>query len=352
MLTSPLHVDFNITNYCNLGCKFCYMKKFLNTECMDIRKIYCILKEFKVNNIMKINISGGEPFLHTDFNEIINILKKYNMHYSLSTNGTVIKDSHIKKLLEFKPDFIGISHPTDSSNELKNRRIMDKLTVIEKNIKKLYNCGLPISISFTITKHNIERIIPSIMKLSKIAVLPVGLQYIVPKDDDSLNQIPDYNSYSVFFNKLTDLKKKGILKNKILLNTTNESTIPREVYLPLRNRIEDLVKVWGYSKKSLSTKEFNSCTSGKTSIAVNTNGDVFGCEMLFNYKSLCYGNIFDKDLKEIRENRKLFDIQKSKLIGKCSTCDLDICNGACRASAMFYGGLSKSDLRCPYRRCK
>lgn len=345
---SPLYVDFNITNYCNLKCKFCYMKKYLNTKEMALIECFKIIDDLNSSKVMKVHISGGEPFLHPNICEIIDYLKYKKMRYSISTNGTIINKNILKCILDYPPDFIGISHPSINKYECENRGMIKLNHEVNQTIKSFLKYKLNVSVGFTITKTNMQSILASIKLLEDIGIDTFGFQFICPIDYESINEIPNYSEYKIFINTVTDTIINRDITSKILINTTNESKIPWEMYLPLKDRIDDLKKVWGYDQNKMDGIEKNSCTAGKFGVAIDSYGNVFGCEMFFNYKQLSYGNIFEENIVDIWNNRKLLNTQKRYLHGKCSKCNLDICNGSCRAAAMYYKDLAYSDLRCPY----
>ena len=70
---------FEITNRCNLNCKTCYNRSGVNTERKEISKAQLqkaidLLIPFGVRRIL---LSGGEPTVHTEFNEIMDLIDEY-----------------------------------------------------------------------------------------------------------------------------------------------------------------------------------------------------------------------------------------------------------------------------------
>lgn len=88
------------TNICNLNCKTCYNRSGLNKERKEISKAQLeeIIKLFLPFGLSRFLISGGEPALHTEFDEILDLVDAYpNLSFGIVTNGTV----HSQKLIEF-----------------------------------------------------------------------------------------------------------------------------------------------------------------------------------------------------------------------------------------------------------
>ena len=83
-------IYIEITNICNLKCEFCpeteRIKQYMAVE--DFEKI--IKKIHKSTKLVCLHVKG-EPLLHSQLEEIIEILEKYNLKANITTNGTLIK---------------------------------------------------------------------------------------------------------------------------------------------------------------------------------------------------------------------------------------------------------------------
>lgn len=85
-------IYLEITNSCNLNCKFCTNKKGTNFLSLDKFKEYIPqIKEY--TNYIYLHVLG-EPLLHKDINSFLDILDEYNMNLQLVTNGLLL-DKHL-----------------------------------------------------------------------------------------------------------------------------------------------------------------------------------------------------------------------------------------------------------------
>ena len=84
-------IYIEITNVCNLKCKFCpdttREKEFMSVEKFEevINKIH------NYTNLICLHVKG-EPLLHNELEKILKILEKYNLKTNITTNGTLIKE--------------------------------------------------------------------------------------------------------------------------------------------------------------------------------------------------------------------------------------------------------------------
>jgi len=89
-------IYIEITNICNLSCSFCSIDNRVK-ESITLEKMEHILKN--INNYtdyVYLHVKG-EPLLHKELKEILDLCKKYNKKVNITTNGTLIKEN-IKEL--------------------------------------------------------------------------------------------------------------------------------------------------------------------------------------------------------------------------------------------------------------
>ena len=98
---SPFYVQFYVSKFCHMNCKMCNIVEAnadvepFKTE--DIEKI--------ADNLVKIGagvvlLTGGEPFLRPDIDEIVRVLKSKGLDVRLQTAGLISKKDKIRKCVE------------------------------------------------------------------------------------------------------------------------------------------------------------------------------------------------------------------------------------------------------------
>ena len=124
------YLELQITNKCNLRCRHCYInpppppfhsplgcesyrlskgrhrgvkedKKGFpekNINELSVKQIKIILKEFEQMQGLRVLITGGEPLLHSKFEEINEMLPKFFLRKVLFTNGIFLDEKRMKKL--------------------------------------------------------------------------------------------------------------------------------------------------------------------------------------------------------------------------------------------------------------
>ena len=91
------YLELQVTSMCNLRCKHCYIDAGQRVE-MPVERIRRVLSEFEDLQGLRVLITGGEPLLHTRFDEINEMLPEFFLRKILFTNGVLLTDDIIKKL--------------------------------------------------------------------------------------------------------------------------------------------------------------------------------------------------------------------------------------------------------------
>ena len=96
---------------CNLRCPYCHNPEFVTPpfpqdSMFSIEEIEAFLKKRK-NVLGGVCITGGEPLLHTDISNLIEIIKQQGLKVKLDTNGTIPD-----RLKEITVDYIAMDIKT------------------------------------------------------------------------------------------------------------------------------------------------------------------------------------------------------------------------------------------------
>ena len=84
-------IYIEITNICNLNCRFCIETK-RTKQIMDVSQFEEIIKKIHQHTKLVCLHVKGEPLLHNKLDEILKILEKYGLKANITTNGTLIKE--------------------------------------------------------------------------------------------------------------------------------------------------------------------------------------------------------------------------------------------------------------------
>lgn len=93
-MRTPKKIDIDITNRCNLRCRYCYHYESAGDAGGDLpagewRRFF---EELNRCAVTEVTLAGGEPFIREDLKEIIDGIVQNRMRFSILSNGTLITD--------------------------------------------------------------------------------------------------------------------------------------------------------------------------------------------------------------------------------------------------------------------
>jgi len=153
------NIQIHITDGCNIGCnncdRCCGVAK--SSEHMSVDQIRYFIKELEdqKHKVNRLDIIGGEPLIHPDLLEIVQILKEYKSNHKrckirLSTNGTVNTDLFLKM-----PDCINIRNSAKKENKKDYKFEAFNVAPIDLEIapSDVQSCSIPWRCGVALTRY-------------------------------------------------------------------------------------------------------------------------------------------------------------------------------------------------------
>ncbi|MDX9995222.1 MAG: heme d1 biosynthesis radical SAM protein NirJ [Rhodocyclaceae bacterium] len=159
-------VIWNLIRRCNLTCKHCYSisadKDFAGE--LSTAEVFTVLDDLKGFKVPALILSGGEPLLRPDFFDIARRSKDLGFYTALSSNGTLIDERMMEKIIPIDFGYVGISLDGLGATHDRFRR-MDG--AFDKSLHALRLCraaGLKVGVRFTLTQDNFADL-PGLLQL-------------------------------------------------------------------------------------------------------------------------------------------------------------------------------------------
>ena len=154
VIKSPIpslrYLELQITDRCNLRCRHCYIGEPKNKE-LPVAELKSVLDEFECMQGLRLLITGGEPLMHSRFDEINELLPAYGFRKILLTNGLLLNQKNIEGLnveeIQFSID--GMEHGHDAiRGEGTFQRVI-------KIVEETLSVGMAVSISTMVHPKNL-----------------------------------------------------------------------------------------------------------------------------------------------------------------------------------------------------
>lgn len=317
-----LSSSIKVTRNCNLHCKHCYVHTNNGEKNIPLSEIKKIIDELVSAGCINLFINGGEPFLREDIVDIFNYATEKGLLISVSSNGLVINEEILLKIKSNNLKLFQIS--VDGTEDIHNkiRRRQDSYHNAIKALKlasKILGENTQVVMATTIMRDNIAHI-PNMLKLAKkCKVDTYCLVPLMASSDDKYVQAEDVTTKEKkeLFDKVIEIYEKKYKDAFELSLVVPPALIPSQ----LKNR------KFGHGYV---------CTFPEM-LGIDANQNVAPCDGLLDNKQYLLGNLKQKNIKDITENKIIEDLEKidfNELTGVCSICKYtNICQGGCRVSS-------------------
>lgn len=333
-------LDLHVTNRCTARCGYCsYCSNQMDLPEMDLKTILDVLEQAKCLGVEHVHITGGEPLLREDIENIVRQIRRLRMHVRLQTNGMLLTNERIGSLKSAGVEDIMIS--LDSCEEECHERLRGRGTydVTVGAIKKLLQSEIKLRVNSVICRSNMDKILDTIDFLYSMGVRNYSAFYFSPigRGKEMREEWLEPEEYMNFWNRLQQ-----------------ELNVCREKYADMNIVIEKGYASW-QEALYIDNKNFSGCGGGCAStyynreyLIVRSDGNIYPCIMAVDHE--CLGNIFEDSLADIFYLSRNWMHLVDNMCEHCECCEYKIiCNGGCR----YYPGFgSRVTKHCHDGRCR
>jgi radical SAM protein with 4Fe4S-binding SPASM domain len=323
-MKETFHIQWHITNLCNLHCEHCYQDHFSTKSDLDrsgLQKISDnLLKTIKEwEQEACIHLTGGEPLLKPELFDLLDHLDRQPRVTELGiiTNGLLMDREKVRRLSDFaKLKKIKIS--LDGADAETNDAIRSK-GVFEKVMHNISLAGkekrFEIIVMVTVMKKNVRNL-PALFNLCRDnGIHGLIIERFIPlgKGRRVMNEVLSREEWKEMI---------GMLFRFFSIEGEHLSLFPYQAFQ---------ISFTG-EEPELSGAP---CVVGVDGLCIMPEGDVFPCRRL----PISIGNLLVTPLKQIWEESETLEKlrEKKNLRGKCGTCELGECRG-CRSLAFALTG--------------
>ncbi|WP_228853382.1 GTP 3',8-cyclase MoaA [Aegicerativicinus sediminis] len=144
------YLRISLTEKCNLRCTYCMPSDGVvlspKDHLMTADEVITLAKLFVENGVNKIRLTGGEPLLRKDFDDILLRLSDLDIELSLTTNGILV-DRHLETFKASNIDTVNLSLDTLRPEKFKLITLRDQFKKASENIDLLLNEGFNVKIN-------------------------------------------------------------------------------------------------------------------------------------------------------------------------------------------------------------
>ncbi len=298
-------LSIGITSSCNSKCVTCNIWKRSKDgqpeiSCEDLQGL---LRSDVCQSIRSIELTGGEPFLRKDIQDIIELLGRLpRSRISIGTNGLltdrIVAVAKASRDRCAKLDKITLSMNGPSSIHDETRGIRGSFDRVVDTAKGLGELGYETPINFTITKTN---------------ACYIGWAYEFAKE---------LNAQISFFPEIRSNRLKNADEEFAYCKAEREEIIRqiKYVYNDRHYYYYDDSSLW-FIDKALRNEQVCRCTSGLQNAFINSDGVVYPCEGLVDTPHY-FGSIREMTFDDLWESERANKVREYIRQDKCQPCFL------------------------------
>jgi radical SAM protein with 4Fe4S-binding SPASM domain len=319
----PISVSIYLTRACNLRCLTCYeaagdplrgepgpggwMRVIEGLADLGVEHVYLL---------------GGEPTLlgRRGLADVVGYASEYGMAVAMGTNGLLVDRGMAEDLARagLEQAQVSIDGSTPDVNDL--IRGKGSFDAAIRAIGNLRGAGITVTTSMTLTGLNYHQAVEFVELSERLGAAVATLIPVQEFGRASASLVPS----------------PGQLRRVYASLRARASGIP-VVLNGFRFYLEDLIGVGlraGRILGNTGSREAASCPAGRNRFVVDSNGDVYGCELLTGNR-FREGNALRDDLSEIWTNGfRAFRGRSPERMEGCDRCPIrSVCNSGCPARA-------------------
>ncbi len=265
-----------------------------------------------------ITVTGGEPFVRSDFFDLLEIFSRNKKLFSFAilTNGSFIDALLAKKLKKLNPAFIQVSleGKPETHDRIRGQGNYEKTV---QAIRHLVKQGICTYISFTAHKDNFREFHSVARKGRRLGVQRVWADRLIPHGcgamiRDRIMTSDENRDFLLLMNK--ERRKTGWFRR-------------RKTEVSMHRALQFLV-AGGQPYK---------CTAGNSLITIMPDGDLYPCRRM----PVSVGNVLENSLADLYENSELFRRlrDRKEIPAGCSPCLYkNICRGGLKCLSYAVSG--------------
>lgn len=185
------YLRISLTEKCNLRCTYCMpaegVKLSPRSDIMNTDEIYEIAKVFVKHGVNKIRLTGGEPLVRKDFEDVLKQLTRLDVKLSITTNAILV-DRFIEVFKRYGLNDINVSLDTLKEDKFKFITRRDQFKKAYENILLLIDEGFNVKVNIVLIKGFNDDEISDFIEVTKNLNVSIRFIEFMPFDGNAWNK--------------------------------------------------------------------------------------------------------------------------------------------------------------------
>jgi SynChlorMet cassette radical SAM/SPASM protein ScmF len=326
----PLNqIYFYLTEGCNLRCRHCWIVPKYQSDgnsypALDLDLFKSIIEQGKPLGLTGVKLTGGEPLLHPQINEILEYIRNEDLNVTVETNGVLCTPELAASIAACKDPFVSVSlDGADSGTHEWVRGVEGCFEAALKGIRNLVKVGLRPQVIMTIMRRNKNQMEHFVRLAGSLGAGSVKFNIVQPT---ARGEIMHESGEALGIEELVDLGR--------WVETTLSDSSPLPLYFSHPIAFRPLGKMFGTNGDGCGVCGIFSI------LGVLADGSYALCGIGETVSDLVFGHAGIDFLKHVWTNTPVLqEIREElphRLEGICGDCFMkEICLGSCLAQNYY-----------------
>ncbi|RLB85884.1 MAG: SynChlorMet cassette radical SAM/SPASM protein ScmF, partial [Deltaproteobacteria bacterium] len=180
-------IYFYLTEGCNLKCRHCWIApKYQSPErvlpVLDLKLFRSIIAQAKPLGLLGVKLTGGEPLLHPQIREILEVVRYQDLRLTVETNGTLCTPELAEAMKSTTENpFVSVSlDGADAETHEWVRGVEGCFDSTLEGVRNLVNAGFRPQIIMSIMRRNKDQMEPVVRLAESLGAGSVKFNLVQP----------------------------------------------------------------------------------------------------------------------------------------------------------------------------
>jgi radical SAM protein with 4Fe4S-binding SPASM domain len=335
-LGRPFSASFEVTSQCGLHCHFCSARLLeYGRVDMSTEDVVDVIRRISSAGVLSVFLTGGEPLTRRDLPEIIRACVECGMNLTLSTNGTLATPSLARNIASAGLDEIQISIHGLGPVHDRIVGVEGAYTAAVFGLECFVGAGVRVSVASVGIRANVRSLPDLAREVASRGAKYFRLLRLMPH---SVSMLSERLSCEDSIRLARGLKAVELDTPGFVVCFHASPGLPDERY-------------WSDREYHLVHPLCHTCSAGKLSMAVLSDGDCVPCLELKSPQFVC-GNVLRDSLEAIWASEPMLRcrmVSPEAYAGACGGCEAKWTCYSARCTAFHLGGNILGDDATCYR---
>ena len=335
-LSRPYTVSYEVTSSCDLGCYFCSARlKEFGRHDLGTAGAIRILDALIQEQVLSVFLTGGEPLLRSDIVDLVRHCTANGVNTLVSTCGVGIDRVLAVALFDAGLDEVQVSIHGVGALHDQTVGVPGAFEAAMEGVDAFLSAGMRVTVAAVTTRRNVQHLPALARAAADMGVHHFRAQRLMPHSHELLEEIPPREEFVKVTHELAEMNR-ALPSLAVHVHATP-------------GLLDEGPDVFDKREPSIVHPLTHTCSAGKTSMGILSNGDCVPCLELKDPEFLC-GNMLSDSLEAVWNAgpmKLLRDAGPATYQGRCGECELRwSCYSARCVAYHLDGNLLGDDISC------